>query len=270
MPRNLSKREAMVVLDLEWRNRRVVSRGQIIRRANGDAKAADKLISSLRRKNWLERIGPGKYLLIPADRGAEGVLDTNTLLLGSLVTTPYYFSYATANAFHNLTSQARREVFIACQRKLKPKTIRGFVFRFVNLVSKKFFGFEEAESFGVDIKMADREKAVVDSADKPHYAGGIPEVAGVIARASRKCDWNKVVAYALQMDSVVLVQRLGYLIDCIGIHVSQDARSKLKRKTKRNSRAYLGPVRTWGHEGAFDREWQIIVNIPQQQITSEI
>ena len=270
MPRNLSKREATVILDLEWRNQRIVSRAEIIRMMNADAKAADKLINSLRRKNWLEKVGPGKYLLIPADRGPEGVPDMNTLLLGSLVTSPYYFSYATANTFHNLTSQTRGEVFVACQTKLRPKLIRGFTFRFVYLIRDKFFGFREADSFGVKVTMAEAEKAIVDSVDKPRYAGGIPELAGIIGRASRKCDWEKTISYALQMGSIALIQRLGYLIDRVGIEVSHDARNKLKKKIKKRSCSYIGPVRIWGHEGAFDREWQLIVNVPQQQITSEI
>lgn len=270
MPRNLSKTEAMLVLDLEWHNRHVVTRAEIIGATKGDVKAADRLIRSLRQKNWLERIGGGRYLLIPADRGAEGVPDMNILLLGSLVTSPYYFSYATANAFHNLTTQARREVLVVCQRRLRPKLIRGFTFRFVYLVGDKFFGFSEADSFGVKVMMADPEKAIVDSVDKPRYAGGIPELAGVIGRASRRCDWEKSISYALRMGSIALIQRLGYLMDRVGIEVSHDARNKLKKKIKKRSCTYLGPVRIWGHEGAFNREWQLIVNVPQHQIASEI
>jgi predicted transcriptional regulator of viral defense system len=270
MARSLSRKEAGLVLDLEWRDQRLVSRGEIIRTMSGDARAADKLISSLRRKNWLDRIGPGKYLLIPADRGAEGVPDMNALLLGSLVTSPYYFSYATANAFYNLTSQARREVFVACRRKLRPRLIRESMFRFVYLVSDKFFGFDDTRSFDVNVKMAEPEKAIVDSVDKPHYAGDIPELAGVIARGSLKCDWDKLISYALRMDSIVLVQRLGYLCDCVGFRISHGARKKLKKRIKKHSCAYLGAVRIWGDEGVFDREWQLIVNVPRRQITAEI
>ena len=270
MARNLSKQEASLVLELEWRGQRIVSRSEVIQTKNGNMKAADKLISSLRRKNWLERIGTGKYMLIPAERGPEGVPDMNTLLLGSLVTSPYYFSYATANAFHNLSSQVRREVFIACRRKLRPKLIREFMFRFVYLVGEKYFGYAETDVFGVKVMMAEPEKAVVDSVDKPDYAGGIAEVASVIARASRRCDWEKIVAYALKMDSIALVQRLGYLINCTGIEVPTGVENKLKNKIKKHSRTYLGSVRVWGPKGTFDGEWQVIVNVPREQILAEI
>ena len=270
MIRNLSKQEASFVLELEWRGQRIVSRSEVIETKNGDAKAADKLIRSLCKKNWLERIGAGKYMLIPAERGSEGVADMNTLLLGSLITSPYYFSYATANSFHNVSSQARREVFIACRSKLKPKLIREFVFRFIYLVRKKFFGYVETEVFGAKVMMADLEKAVVDSVDKPHYAGGIAEVASVIVRASRRCDWEKLVAYALKMDSVALVQRLGYLINCVSIEIPSDMEKKMKRKIKIYSRTYLGDVRKWGTKGTLDGEWQLFVNVPREHIISEI
>jgi predicted transcriptional regulator of viral defense system len=75
MARNLSKQETSLVLELEWRGQRIVSRSEVIQTKNGNAKAADKLISSLRRKNWLERIGTGKYMLIRAERGPEGVAE---------------------------------------------------------------------------------------------------------------------------------------------------------------------------------------------------
>jgi hypothetical protein len=41
-------------LELEWRGQRIVFRSGVIQAKNGNAKAADKLISSLLRKNWLE------------------------------------------------------------------------------------------------------------------------------------------------------------------------------------------------------------------------
>ncbi len=270
MARNLSKQEAKLVLELEWRGQRIVSRSEIIQAMNGNTKAADRLISSLRWKNWFERIGNGKYMLIPAERGVEGIADMNTLFLGSLVTSPYYFSYATANTFHNLSSQSLREMFVACRRKLRPKLIRDFMFRFIYLMEEKFFGYVETDAFGVKVMMAEPEKAVVDSVDKPDYAGGIAEVASVVARSSRKCDWEKVGAHVLKMDSIALVQRLGYLIDCVGVELPSGMRRKLKKKIKKHSRAFLGPVRIWGAKGAFNGEWQLIVNVPREQILAEI
>jgi len=270
MIRNLSKQEASLVLELEWRGQRIVSRSEVIEANNGDVKTADHLISSLCRKKWLEKIGAGKYMLIPAERGPEGIADMNTLLVGSLIISPYYFSYATANAFYNLSSQVRREVFIVCRSKLRRKVIRASVFTFIYLDRKKFFGYVETEVFGVNVMMAELEKTVVDSVDKPDYAGGITEVASVIVRASRRCDWEKLVAYALKMDSIALVQRLGYLIDCVGIQVPVDMEKKMKRKIKKNSRAYLGAVRKYGTKGTFDSEWQLIVNVPREQIIAEI
>lgn len=270
MTRSLSKQEAELILELEWRGKNTVGRFEIIQAVNGNIKAADRLISSLRRKNWLEKIGSGRYMLIPAERGPDGVADTNTLLIGSLVTSPYYFSYATANTFHNLSSQARREVFVACRRKLRPKLIRGSKFRFVYLMKEKFFGYVETDVFGVKVMLAEPEKSVVDSTDKPDYAGGIAEVVSVIARASRKCNWEKVVAHALKMDSISLIQRMGYLMDCVNIEISSGARKKLKKKIKKHSRTYLGPVRIWGSKGTFNGEWQLIVNIPREEILAEI
>ena len=95
-------------------------------------------------------------------------------------------------------------------------------------------------------------------------------MASVITRASRKCDWEKVVASALKMDSIALIQRLGYLTKCAGVEIPSDAKKNMKKKMKRHSRTYLGAVQKWGPEGTFDGEWQLIVNVSREQIIAEI
>lgn len=270
MTRTLSKQEASLVLELEWRGQRIVSRAEVIQAMNGDAGAADGLIRSLRRKNWLERIGAGTYMLIPAERGPEGVPDMNMLVLGSLVTSPYYYSFATATAFHNLSVQMRNEVYVACRQRLRPRIVRGFRFRFVYLKQEKFFGYAETNALGAEVLIADPEKAIVDSVDKPGYAGGIGEVAAAIARGSRVCDWNRLTAYALKMNSVALVQRLGYLMDFAGVHLSSSAREGLKGRIRKHSRSYLGSTRIWGQEGTFNSEWQLVVNVPREEMIADI
>jgi len=270
MLRSLSKQEASLILELEWRGQRIVSRAEVIQAMNGNTRAADDLIRSLRRKNWLERIGAGTYMLIPAERGPEGIPDMNTLVLGSLVTSPYYYSYATAAAFHNLSAQMRSEIYVACRRKLRPRLIRAFMFRFVYLKQEKFFGYAETNAFGAEVMMAEPEKAIVDSIDKPGYAGGIGEVAGAIARGSSRCDWDKLAAYALKMNSVALVQRLGYLMDFLEVKGPSGTRERLKGRIKKHSRSYLGSTRIWGQKGIFDSEWQVVVNVPREEIVAEI
>jgi DNA-binding MarR family transcriptional regulator len=57
--RTLSPQESRVVLGLAEQKQREVSRPEIIELLGVKAKAADKVIDSLRRKGWLERASWG-------------------------------------------------------------------------------------------------------------------------------------------------------------------------------------------------------------------
>ena len=74
---------------------------------------ARQMLSRLARRRWLAPIVPGKYELIPAERGEYAFSDTNPLFIGSVLVQPYYFSYATAAFFHGLSTQAAATVYIA-------------------------------------------------------------------------------------------------------------------------------------------------------------
>ena len=68
--RSLSPQESRVVLALTERGCREATRADIVKLLGTSAKAADRVIESLRRKGWLERASWGEYLLIPSRAGA--------------------------------------------------------------------------------------------------------------------------------------------------------------------------------------------------------
>jgi predicted transcriptional regulator of viral defense system len=105
--------------------------------------------------------------------------------------------------------------------------------------------------------------------DKVRRAGGIAEVARIIVRAAPKLDWDKVADYVGRFGSVALAQRLGYLATRVGVVVPPAPRQRLLASLNRNSRSFLDP------EGAkenaiYDREWQVMVNVPERELLSDL
>lgn len=256
---------------MEWEGRHWVDRGEIIRILGGKPKAADKIIRSLRDKKWIERVTGGRYLLIPADRGPEGTPDANVLLIGKEYARPYYYAYATAAAHYHFTTQVRGTAWIATTGKtLVPRKFRDTTFRFVSLAERKFFGYQPVTVFGVEVSMSDPEKTVVDCVDKMDKAGGIGETVRIIVGASSQIDWNKLADYALRMGSIALVQRLGYLAKRAGVKIPAQTIEKMCSPIKRVSRSYLASPTKWSNEAIYDAEWRILVNVPDDEILSEI
>ena len=269
LQRNLSPLEAKVILELEWQDRCVIERAEVVRILE-TASRADPVIRSLLRKRWLERIAAGRYLLIPADRGPGGIPDANLLSIAKHLIQPYYIGYATAAAHYRFTTQYRTTLWIVTSQSAADRTIRGVRFRFVGVVARKFFGYAPTKVLGNEVMMSDPEKTVLDCVDKVGNAGGIGEVAQIVSRSVTKFDWPKFCDYARRFDSVAAVQRFGYLADRSGVRIPSDARELLRPQIKPQSRSYLGPTAKWGKKATYDAEWRILVNVPDREITAEI
>ena len=228
------------------------------------------MIRSLLAKNWLERLSKGRYLLIPASRGPQGIPDSNMLAIGRHFVAPYYFAYATAAAHYHFTPQSRTTVWIATSKHTPERTIRGTRFRFVSLVKRKFFGYESTEVFNEKVNMSDPEKTVIDCVDRLDLSGGIGEVTRIIARAATVLNWENLSKYALQFNSVTTVQRFGYLARRARVEIPSDCLKQFRSLLRKNSRSFLASPARWGSRGRYDPEWQVIVNVSDGEIMSEM
>jgi predicted transcriptional regulator of viral defense system len=262
--RSLSQNEAKVVLDLEWRGAKTVSLADL--RAlvgHGSDVYARYLAHGLVRKGWLERLRPGLFRLIPAERGREAVADTNPLAAGAALVMPYFFSYGTACTHHGLTEQVFTETYIACQHDRRPEMIRDTRYIFAKVRPDRFFGFADVDVLGETVKMATRERALLDALDRPQYAGGLGEVSQMVARSARKLSWPALLDLLHRWNESALVQRLGYLWDLHGLELSVTQRSALEALVRPRSKVHVGPRGRFGPSGTLARPWNIIENVPK-------
>jgi predicted transcriptional regulator of viral defense system len=260
--RSLSKNEAKVVLDLEWRGQKTVTAAELRTTLGASDGYARFLAHRLVQKGWLERVRPGLFQLIAADRGREGIGDTNPLATGALLASPYFYSFATACSHHGLTEQVFAEVYLACSASKRPVTIRATRYVFAHVPDRRFFGFEQADVLGANVQMATRERAVLDALDRPRLAGGIREVARIVARASEKISWPTLLDLAQRWDESAIVQRLGYLLDLQHVKVPPHVRGALRALVTSESKVHLGPRAEWGTSGRLVHPWGILENVP--------
>ena len=269
MERTLSQTEAKVVLDLEWRNQKTITLAELRKALGASESYARKLAHGLVKKGWFERLRPGLFQLVPADRGREGVPDTNPLAAGAVLVSPYFYSFGTACTHHGLTEQVFSEVYLACQERRRPETIRDKRYVFVHVPEQRFFGFEEIAVLGQAVQMATTERAVLDAIDRPRYAGGIGEVSRIVARASSKVSWDVLIALARKWGSSALVQRLGYFVDLHRVDVPDQVRSRLLELVRPKSKIQLGSRRKWGTSGKLVRAWNVVENVPRDVLLSK-
>ena len=169
MSRSLSNLEARLILHLEWEKQSVVTIKETMGILGCSYDHARQLLHRLARRRWLMPLTPGKYELIPAERGEHAFPDTNPLFVGSTLVQPYYFSYATAAFFYGLSTQASAAVYLATTVRTRSRTyqVRGKEYRLVLQPSAKFFGAAEVDAYGSRVWMAEPEKTIVDALDRP-------------------------------------------------------------------------------------------------------
>jgi predicted transcriptional regulator of viral defense system len=270
-PRSLSPQESKLILHLEWEKQPVVTIEQAMAILDCSNDHARQVLHRLARRRWLAPITPGKYELIPAERGQHAFPDTNPLFIGSTLVKPYYFSFATAAFFHGLSTQAAATVYIAttARKGRRLLTVRGKAYRLILQADHKFFGAVEVDAYGSRVMMADKEKTIVDALDRPTYSGDVPEIAAMLWRGRGQLDWERLSDYALRVKSQALVQRLGHLADRLRLSLPAAARERLLSGVGKST-PYLGRPKRWETGGDYDTTWRIVDNIPHRELWADI
>jgi len=242
-----------------------------------EAGYASKILERLDRKGYLERIIRGKYLFIPLEYGyEERYPPMNSLVVGSVLATPYYYGYQTANNYRGFTSQFSPKTYICTVKPRRNFRWRNTSYKFVTLVDDKFFGFTMVEADGCKICVAEPEKAVLDSLDKPNYCGGVSQMIYVVSNAlSSDVDRDKLLLYADRMGSNSVLQRLGYVVELLSergwINIGENFLGSIMGLIPEGaSYSYLGPVGTHGRKGPVEGRWKIIMNVDETTVLSEL
>jgi predicted transcriptional regulator of viral defense system len=271
MSRSLSDLEAKLILHLEWEKLPIVTIEETMAILDCSYDHARRVLHRLARRRWLVPITPGKYELIPAERGEHAFPDTNPLFIGSTLVEPYYFSFATAAFFYGLSTQAPATVYVATSVRTRQRllTVRGKPYRLIFQPPHKFFGAVEVDAYGSRVMMAEAEKTAVDALDQPVYAGDIPEIAAMLWRGQGRLDWSRLADYALRFRSQALVQRLGYLADLLQLSLAAPVRDRLLASIGKST-PYLGQPGRWGTGGAYNATWRIVDNMPRQELLAEM
>ena len=262
MERTLSKTEAKVVLDLEWRNQKTVTLAELREALGASQNYARLFAHRLVKKGWLERLRPGLFQLIPADRGPEGVGDTNPLAAGAVLVKHYFYSFGTACTHHGLTEQVFSEVYLACREQRRSEIIREQRYVFVHVPERRFFGFGQIAVLGEPVQMATAERALLDAIDRPRYAGGISEVSRIAARGVTRISWDVMLDFVRRWSSSALVQRLGYFLDLHQASVPDYVKAALLDLVRPKSKILLASRRRWGTTGKLVRTWNVVENVP--------
>jgi len=224
-----------------------------------------RLLYTLVKRGWLQRVEKGKYLILPFEAGREGEWTEHEFIIASYLIDPYYIGFRSALNYYGYTEQVSRTVFIAStHRKMKTELdILGVTYRFVHMTEGKFFGDAKVILDGYGIKISEREKTIVDCLDRLEYCGGVSEVAKALSYGRDELDLVKMARYAIKNGNKAVIKRLGYLLELLNFEAG-DTINILRS----NLSSGYSPLDTLGHrEGRHIQRWRLLINVPRNEIS---
>jgi len=227
---------------------------------------AKNILANLARRGVAQRIGIGKYVIIPAEivHGRQSyVIDPLVLVSELMEDQAYYVAYQSAAHIHGIADQLPFRTNVAVLKQKRSVNVGNIKVDFITLKNLKFFGFEETKYSDVFLNVSDLEKTVIDCVDRQNLCGGIMEVTRTLSNAvsTEKLDWKKLVSYVRKFRSYALTQRLGFLLERLNIvkeiWVEPTFLDELSQLT--SSYTYLLNTKA-PKEGKISKRWKIIEN----------
>lgn len=184
---------------------------------------ASKLLADMAHKGALQRVGRGRYAVIPADvlYGRQAYVADPYQIIDALVSengeSGYYVAYQSAALVYGAAQQLPQALLVAVPLQRRPVTIGAGRIEFIQVRAEKFFGYRTAHYHEVTFAISDPEKTALDCLDRYDLCGGVDEVSRTIAALLPEIDAARLLAYAPRMDNQALVQRLGFILERLAV-----------------------------------------------------
>lgn len=231
--------------------------------------AVRQLLTDMTRRGLLMRIKEGVYCIIPYEQNAESFMPDWHLLAEHLVgDSGYYIGYYSALQIHNLITQPSLKEQIVVAKQMKPSEIRvkDIPFQFIYHNENHFFG---AKKIWIDnfnkVSASDLEKTFVDCLYKPHYAGGIVEIAKAIYAARDKIKFDRLLEYTERFKSQAVIKRLGFLLETLEINTGI-----IENLQKVKTASYVALDTELPETGKSLRRWSVRQNLETETIKGAI
>ena len=223
--------------------------------------AATNSLGRLVRKRWLFRLENGLYMIIPLEAGPEREWSENALIIASHLVSPGAVAYWSAMRFWNMTEQLPRVQFVQTTKRKRSVLIQGINYRFVTVSEKRFFGTVTKQVEGQSIIVTDREKTLLDAADRPDLSGGIIQLVEAMSTASSQIDWEMLTKYLEKWGGGAVAKRLGYLLEVLALPIpNRDFIVSKWQSIISNGISAFEPEST--KIGPTIARWQLQINVP--------
>lgn len=203
---------------------------------------AKLLVYRLKKKGLITEIEKNKF-----------TTNNDPMVIASNMIWPSYISCWSALRYYNLTEQLPQDIFIITTKTRKKRIVKfnNIKIIFIRVKPKYFFGYIKERYNNFDIFIAEKEKALIDSALFKKIS--FSEICNIIKNNLNILDTKLFLDYLIKIKNKTLIKRFSFLFDKLDI----DVYKKIKRfiDSKYVPLDYALPTK-----GKKDRKWRVIEN----------
>jgi len=230
-----------------------------------DAAYTTNVLGRLETGGWLHRLERGTYMIVPLEAGPDRAWSESALVIAPYLLQPAAIAYWSALHYWHMTEQVPRTVFVqsTSRKHLREKEVLGVPYRFVTVVEPKFFGVVERTLGGQPIYVTNREKTLVDAADRPDLSGGITQLAQALRVAWNDLDQQRLDDYLDLWPTGSPLKRIGYLVESLELPFS-DRKERMARWRRSLSSGIVALEPGYdGSKGRIVTRWRLRVNVDE-------
>ena len=184
---------------------------------SGNTNTRKALLAYYRRQGRIIHIRRGLYAVVPPGSSADSY-PVDPFLLASMMAEDAVLAYHTALEFYGKAHSVLSRFYYLSQHKSIPLKFRGYEFMRVSVPQslsskgKEMFGVKHYNRAGVELKVTDLERTLVDVMDRPDLSGSWEEIWRSL-ESVEFFDLEKVLEYVRILDNATTAARVGFFLD---------------------------------------------------------
>lgn len=181
----------------------------------GSNGAIRKRVAQMSKAGWLIRLKKGLYLVV-TDISSLGFTDISELVIARSLNDSSYVSFESALQHYGMFDQLLARIDSVSMKVTKTYKVLQTTYSFLKIKNELYFGFTEETIGNQKVKIAEKEKAILDMLYFRSNDYVITLVLEKLREYKDQFDFKKLKEYA-EKYSLSMIRKVGLLLDQIGI-----------------------------------------------------